>query len=344
MREISWVAPPYVASKLGQQLSTGADDGDGGTDGNDQTTGPGLHGTGLERAPLRQRHAAPSASNRLTYVKGQAFQVSFTNQGDNDEFNIKVTLKIALAGGGSPITLNKTVPQVAKGEKATVELPLNRSRRSAPRSTISVTVAAVPGEKKTDNNKSTYPTLFDQGSSLSGVSEFSDAPGIVALAAAGAALIALIWLLVLSFRFRRVRSAQKAVLGEHGQTDLVAHASDLQHAFEALHTRVEDVAARLDERMAAAEDRLDGAIAYRVAGALRRLQRDVRSPVDDDRAARRRSQWRRALLDRPPRHRPPVLQAGPRRAGRAPALARGRGGDPPRTRRRRGRVRDPGAS
>ena len=95
------------------------------------------------------------------------------------------------------------------------------------------------------------------------MSDFSEAPGIVALAAAAAALIALIWLLVLSFRFRRVRSAQKTVLGENGQTDLVAHASDLQHAFEALHLRVEDVATRLDERMAAAEDRLDGAIAYR---------------------------------------------------------------------------------
>jgi hypothetical protein len=95
------------------------------------------------------------------------------------------------------------------------------------------------------------------------VSDFSEAPGIVALAAAAAALIALIWLLALSLRFRRLRSAQRTVLGDHGQTDLVAHASDLQHAFEALHARVEDVAAHLDERMTAAEDRLDGAIAYR---------------------------------------------------------------------------------
>jgi hypothetical protein len=95
------------------------------------------------------------------------------------------------------------------------------------------------------------------------VSDFSEAPGIVALAAAAAALIALIWLLALSLRFRRLRSAQKAVLGEGGQTDLVTHASDLQQAFEALHRRVEDVAAHLDRRMSAAEDRLDGAIAYR---------------------------------------------------------------------------------
>ena len=95
------------------------------------------------------------------------------------------------------------------------------------------------------------------------MSDFSDAPGVVALAAAAAAIVALIWLLVLSFRFRRMRGAQRVVLGEHGQADLVLHASDLQRAFEALHARVEDVATHLDERMAAAEDRLDGTIAYR---------------------------------------------------------------------------------
>jgi hypothetical protein len=95
------------------------------------------------------------------------------------------------------------------------------------------------------------------------VSEFSDAPGIVALAAAGAALIALVWALVLSLRVRRLRGAQKLVLGEQGQADLVAHAVELQRAFEALHGRVEELAAHLDARMATAEDRLDGAIAYR---------------------------------------------------------------------------------
>jgi hypothetical protein len=95
------------------------------------------------------------------------------------------------------------------------------------------------------------------------VSELSDAPGIVALAAAGGALLALVWLMILSLRLRRVRAAQKVVLGEHGQSDLVAHAADLQRAFEALHGRVEEVTAALDARMAAAEDRLDGAIAYR---------------------------------------------------------------------------------
>lgn len=87
--------------------------------------------------------------------------------------------------------------------------------------------------------------------------------GIAALAAGAVALIALLMAVVLTVRLRRVRADQRVVLGSSGRNDLVAHASTLQAAFEALHGRVEEVAERLEERMAAAEERLDGAIAYR---------------------------------------------------------------------------------
>ena len=90
-----------------------------------------------------------------------------------------------------------------------------------------------------------------------------DPAGIAALAAGGVALVALILGVVVAFKLRRVRTAQAVVLGASGHDDLVAHASGLQAAFEALHARVEEVAERLDERMAATEDRLDGAVAYR---------------------------------------------------------------------------------
>ena len=87
--------------------------------------------------------------------------------------------------------------------------------------------------------------------------------GIAALAAGAVALIALLLAIVLAVRLRRMRADQRAVLGSSGHDDLVAHASTLQAAFEALHGRVEEVAERLEARMAAAEERLDGAIAYR---------------------------------------------------------------------------------
>jgi hypothetical protein len=94
------------------------------------------------------------------------------------------------------------------------------------------------------------------------MSDFSDAPGIVALAAAGLALIAFVWAAVLTARLRRLRADQRVVLGG-GQQDLVGHAAGLQQAFLDLDEHVEEIAARLDERMRTAEERLDGAIAFR---------------------------------------------------------------------------------
>jgi hypothetical protein len=101
-------------------------------------------------------------NNRITYQPGMVFFVGFTNQGDNDEFNIKVTLRIE-SESASPITLSATVPSIAKGAKATAQLKLNRTPPIGTSTQIRVTVAAVPGEKKTDNNKATYPALFSRG-------------------------------------------------------------------------------------------------------------------------------------------------------------------------------------
>jgi hypothetical protein len=90
-----------------------------------------------------------------------------------------------------------------------------------------------------------------------------DTAGIVALSAAGIALVALILATVLAVRVRRMRAAQLTVLGTSGRDDLVAHAAGLERNFRALYDRVEELAAHLDGRMTATELRLDGAIAYR---------------------------------------------------------------------------------
>ena len=92
--------------------------------------------------------------------------------------------------------------------------------------------------------------------------ELSGTTGIVALAAAGVAVVALVLAVVLAFRLRRVRSAQRAVLGDRGARDLVAHAADITEQFRGLHDWVEDVAAKLHDRMDLAERRLDGAVAF----------------------------------------------------------------------------------
>jgi hypothetical protein len=93
------------------------------------------------------------------------------------------------------------------------------------------------------------------------VDDLTTTQGIVALAAAGVALVALLWAIVLAVKLHRLRAAQRTVLGE-GQADLVAHAAQIQEAFVQLRDWVEETAAKLEERMATAERRIDGCVAY----------------------------------------------------------------------------------
>ncbi len=91
----------------------------------------------------------------------------------------------------------------------------------------------------------------------------TDTQGIVAIAGAALGVIALIACIALATGMRRLRRSQKLVLGEGEQRDVVAHAVAMQDEFAALRDYVEDVAARLDGRLASAETALEGAIAHR---------------------------------------------------------------------------------
>lgn len=86
--------------------------------------------------------------------------------------------------------------------------------------------------------------------------------GIVAIAAGGVAVVALLLCAWLATRLRRVRSDQRVVLGGRNE-DLAAHAAGLQAQFEALQQYVEDAANALQNRMGTVEGRLDATIAHR---------------------------------------------------------------------------------
>jgi hypothetical protein len=92
--------------------------------------------------------------------------------------------------------------------------------------------------------------------------QLTTATGIIAIAAAAVAVIALVLSAALAWRLRRVRMEQRVILGTR-RRDLVAHAAELQAQFEALHRYVEDIATALDSRVENAEARIDGAISYR---------------------------------------------------------------------------------
>jgi Protein of unknown function (DUF4446) len=90
----------------------------------------------------------------------------------------------------------------------------------------------------------------------------TDTQGIVALAAAAVAVAALLGCVALLIAVRRLRAAQRVVLGDQ-QRDVVAHAAALQDAFEGLRGYVGEVAGRLDGRLAGVELALRGTIAHR---------------------------------------------------------------------------------
>ncbi|MBI5311305.1 MAG: DUF4446 family protein [Actinobacteria bacterium] len=110
----------------------------------------------------------------------------------------------------------------------------------------------------------------------------------LALAAAATALLALLLLVVNAVTLRRLRRAQKLVLAG-SERDIVTHAADLQREFVTLRDWLDETAGAIDERMSAAERRLDGSIAhtamirYDAYGELTGRQSSSVALVDDTR-------------------------------------------------------------
>jgi hypothetical protein len=95
------------------------------------------------------------------------------------------------------------------------------------------------------------------------IASVTNTQGIIAIAAAAVALAALVICIALLFGVRRLRGAQRVLLGDRGDVDLVAHAAAVQEAFEELREYVDETAMRLDARLAAVEHALNGTIAHR---------------------------------------------------------------------------------
>jgi len=148
---ISWMSPDYVAQQLGASTSSnGRPSG---------TPTPGLHGHQLDSVSVNGVDLTTSGSNRIPATPPPTFTVNFTNGGENDETNVKVTVEVT--GGGAPIRAQTIVANTTAGQAATASVTLRQSPSTAGPSTIRVTIAPVLGEGNTDNNTATYPALFE---------------------------------------------------------------------------------------------------------------------------------------------------------------------------------------
>jgi hypothetical protein len=154
---VQWLDEATVADALGQQLTTGGGNGAGGRE-----PAPGLHGTGIDSVQVGDLTLDSTAgtANRIPYGPDTEFTVNFTNQGENDEVDIDVVLRIE--GGPKALRVQKTVPSVAAGAAASATLSLSEDPPLDTPVTITVQVKPVPGEEKKDNNTAEYDAAFLQ--------------------------------------------------------------------------------------------------------------------------------------------------------------------------------------
>jgi hypothetical protein len=147
-----WIDPAVVADALGQQLSSGGDGAAG------REPAPGLHGTGIDSVQVGEQTLEPDGPNRIAYGADTEFTVNFTNQGEHDEVDIVVVLRID--GGPEPLRVQKSVASVPAGTAAAATLGLDKPPPLDTPVTITVQVKPVPGEEKKDNNTSEYDAAF----------------------------------------------------------------------------------------------------------------------------------------------------------------------------------------
>jgi len=144
------------AGQVGDQLNPDAGVSRGAKPGQPK---PGTHGHGLVSVTAGETTLQPSpAVNHITASTSLPLDVVFANQGQNTETNVKVTAK--LTGGPRTVTASRTLNQTEPGKNATLTLQLSPVPPKGTSTVLQVTVAPVPGEKKTDNNTQKYTILF----------------------------------------------------------------------------------------------------------------------------------------------------------------------------------------
>lgn len=150
---IGWLDPGQVADKLNPDADTSSPSSTG-------ELKPGTHGHGLVSTTAGGVTLQPTGVNRVPAKAPLAVQVTYANQGENDESNVKISVKIT-SSGSKTIQATKTINQTKAGTQGTVPIQLTSVPPKGTSSTMTVRIQAVRGEQKTDNNQSTYTILFN---------------------------------------------------------------------------------------------------------------------------------------------------------------------------------------
>jgi hypothetical protein len=151
---LAWLDPAAVAARLNPDANVGG----GGT----TTTGgikPGTHGHGLVGVKAGNVTLQPGGvTNHVPATAPLPVEVTLANQGENDETNVRVVVKIT--GGAKAITGQKVLNVTKAGTNSAVIVQLSSVPPKNSARKMTVTIQKVPGEKTLDNNTQTYTVLF----------------------------------------------------------------------------------------------------------------------------------------------------------------------------------------
>jgi hypothetical protein len=149
---IGWLDAAKVGNKINPDAGAASSSATG-------EVKPGTHGHGIVSVSAGGVALNTTGVNRVVAKAPLAVQVTYANQGENDESNVTITVKVT--GGPKTITATKRLNQTKAGTQAAVPIQLTSVPPKGSSTTMSVTIKPVPGEKKTDNNTSTFTILFN---------------------------------------------------------------------------------------------------------------------------------------------------------------------------------------
>src|SRR5207247_9729212 len=98
---LAWLSPAFTGTKLNARVGGRSPNG---------TPAPGTHGHGIDSVSIGGVTLQPSpAVNRIPAGSNPTVDVKFTNQGENNEIDVRVL--VGITGAGKPITATKTPTQ-----------------------------------------------------------------------------------------------------------------------------------------------------------------------------------------------------------------------------------------
>jgi hypothetical protein len=149
---IGWLDPAQVGNRINPGAGTGSSSNSG-------AVAPGTHGHGLISVKAGGVALVPgSGVNHVPATAPLPLEVTYANQGENDESNVTITAKVT--GGPKAITATKRLNQTKARTTAAATMQLQSVPPKGSSAMLTVTVKPVRGEKKTDNNTQTYTILF----------------------------------------------------------------------------------------------------------------------------------------------------------------------------------------